>query len=288
MKPFLLLNRFTNKYWMLFVCGIIFISCGHNGPILADDVDIFKNTPVWNIAKMVEEEDTGRIKEAVKGNTKTILNYREPKFEFSLLTWATYTHHYPSVMVLCELGADPNLQDTSGSSPFMYAASFYDTQAYLKLLLKFGGDVNAVGQKKRKDEPPRFDSPLMAAVESRNVENVKILVNAGADINYSSHSGSYCFSALYLSALNEEIEIVRYLLIEKKADYYSGYILGNPGDTSRVVQCLRNMTFPLDSKDYQLKMEVVNFLQKEGIDYWKTAIPNTIINSYPKEYLDKY
>jgi hypothetical protein len=62
-----------------------------------------------------------------------------------------------------------------------------------------------------------------------------------------------------------------------------------------VADFLRDLNYTLDSKEYLKKMEIVNYLKNEGIDYFKSPIPETTIElakrNYPnswQEYLDKY
>jgi ankyrin repeat protein len=270
---------------LVIICLTFFLaSCG-NDKLVGYDVRIYKNTPVWDIAKAIQNDDTSQIKELLRGKPDSILNYKEKYFGQSLLNWAVFARHYPSVIALSELGANPNIQSNDGTSAFIQAADVYETSDYLKLLLKHGGDINAVAQTKGIQD---LKTPLIAAVNSRRLENVKILLDAGANIDYSYTYGYLCITALYKASINDDIQAVHYLIIDKKADFKKGFMIANDGDTMHVVDNLRYMAFPLESIDYKMKMEVVEYLKERGVDYAKTLIPATIKDNYPKDYLDKY
>ena len=83
-------------------------------------------------------------------------------------------------------------------------------------------------------------------------------------------------------------KITRYLLIEKNADFNKTFVVTIQGDTTSFAGLLRYWSFDLNSEDYKIKMEIVNYLKEQGQDYWKTKIPKHYYNKYPKEYLEKY
>lgn len=55
-----------------------------------------------------------------------------------------------------------------------------------------------------------------------------------------------------------------------------------------ILYYLREMVFPLDSNEYKIKMEVVNYLKTKGLDYSKEPIPDLYKEQYDKSYLGKY
>ena len=90
-----------------------------------------------------------------------------------------------------------------------------------------------------------------------------------------------------LYAEKDAAKITRYLLIEKKTDFKNTFLVTINGDTTTFAGLLRNWTFDLNSDDFKIKMEIVNFIKSKQ-DYWKTSIPKHYYNNYSKEYLDKY
>ena len=258
--------------------------------LLGVDYRLFQDTPAWDLTKAVKDEDTLKIKAAVNEN-KSLLTFREPRFGQSILQLAVENANYNSVKALLELGADPNLQDLyRGDSPLMEAANIWipekrtDTR-FLKLLLKYGGDPNA-----KENGPEKAEyTPLRFACENNNLDNVKILVEAGANVNtIDAYGGVVLQWALITADLYQNPDIIIYL-IKKGVDYKRALGTTVPeGKNIYITDYLRDWFFDLGSEAYKKKMWIVAFLKKNGMDYWTTPIPERYLEHYPKEYLEKY
>lgn len=248
-----------------------------------DDLRLFEDSPVWELAKAVEKEDINKIK-GLSEKDSSLVSYQETRFGKNLLQWAVYTNRYQAAKALAEAGADPNLQSYNGTSAFIHAAEKSRTTDYLTLLLKYGGDVNAVARP-TDGKNQYLKTPLIAASGS-NLETVKILVEAGADINF--YSEKLFRNAFHIASTRDKIDVIKYLLIEKKADFKRPLHVRINGDSLYLTNLLRNMPFKLDSESYKTKMEVVEYLKERGMNYWETEIPSHFYKKYPKEYLDRY
>jgi ankyrin repeat protein len=75
-------------------------------------------------------------------------------------------------------GADPNYQDPQREISAMWFASGGNKPEFLKLLIRYGGDVNQIG---RRDE-----SMLMVASGQGRLENIQILLDNGADMAWDN------------------------------------------------------------------------------------------------------
>jgi len=255
--------------------------CSFNGgDLLGVDIRLFKGTS-WALAKAVKDDDTAKIKQIIAEH-KVSVNYQEPKFGETLLLWAVWTNHYKSAKVLLECGADPNMQSYGdGNSPFTYAADKFETSDYVKLLLVYKANPNAVT---KNDSTNMFCTPLITAAYCR-LESVKLLVNAGANINYTAKN----YRCALLSALQfKKVDIVRYLLIDKGANFNKPFGKTIDGKSIMITDLLRDWLFPLNSSEYKNKMEIVAFLKTRGMDYSKAAIPRHYYKHYTKDYLSKY
>ena len=138
----------------------------------------------------------------------------------------------------------------------------------------------------------------MNATQSGNLENVKILIDAGANIHFRDELGE---TPLTEALVLDHMDIVLYLL-ENGIDYKQqfGTVSGKNYNTKEeypqyIADRLRFNILPLNSEQYKQKMKVVAFLKKNGIDYRATPIPLAAINEakrlYPnnwEDYLDKY
>jgi hypothetical protein len=189
------------------------------------------------------------------------------------------------------LGADPNMQDLEdGASPLMEAADIGTNgidadPRFLKLLLKYGGDPNAVENGPLKQT--KF-TPLIVACRSGDLEYVKILIAAGANVNgLSGYGESPLEAACNEVETTENPDIVLYL-IEKGADYKRVLYKTVDKENEYITDAMREWRFDLGSDAYKKKMQLVDFLKKNGMDYRKTKIPEEFIPDYSKEYLEKY
>lgn len=246
------------------------------------DVRLFKGTPVWEVAEAVEDEDVNKIISLLKNKPDSIINFQEEIFGESLINWAAFNNHFPSVKALAELGANPNLQAKDGTSAFIQACSKYETSEYAKLLLKYGGKPNDIA---RAERPQILRTPLLAACA--RFETFKLLVESGADPNYT-----YPFyedrSTLEGATLTDKFDIVTYLIYDIGVDYKKRFDTAMNGDEINILTYLRGVTYPLHSEDYKKKMKLVAYLKKNGMDYWKEPIPMHFYPNYDSVYLSKY
>lgn len=264
------------------------------------NVKIFKGTPVWELALAVKGEKTRTIEKLAKENPD-LLNYQEPKYGATLLLWAVGMEKYKSAEALLKCGADPNIASTvDGMTPLYLAAGFswVDNYAkkdpkFVKLLLKYNADPNINYGGDSINEPGT--SPLMNSIPC-GIEKTKALIEAGADINHKTESGrTAATEALGMgqNATLEALEYAHYLIVEKKAKvsdpYYPRKIYGE--DTVRElfpVDILRDWVYPLDSEEYQIKMEIVEEFARQGVNYWDTEINKFTLERIKKRYPDTW
>ena len=85
--------------------------------------------------------------------------------------------------MLLEAGADVNARDPkSDMTPLVYAACTRGGNQFIDLLLRSGAEINAkVG--------PSGITALVCAVEMKDAETVKLLIEAGADLDMADNSG---------------------------------------------------------------------------------------------------
>lgn len=233
------------------------------------------------LAQAVEIEDENKIRELVKKHNLDV-DFQLPVTGTTLLMWAVDNDKYTSSKTLLELGANPNLKNfDSETSALMFAANKYETSDYVRLLLKHGGDANDSSKFKGANH---LRTPLIAASSTR-LESVKLLVEHGADVNYMSHHRQ---TAVLYAINSSKIDIARYLIIEQGADFKKAVGVTIDGDSIYIVNDLRGCLFPLDSEDYKIKMEIVEFMKSQGVDYRSTPIPKHYYNNYDSTYLEKY
>ena len=276
------------------------------------NIGIYQDTPVWELAKAVNVNNTRKIKRILK-NQPDLVDYQDPKFGATLLIWAVGTEHYNAAKTLLECGADPNIICTYTGGTALFIASSYswvDSLAkkdakYVKLLLKYGADPNIgfVGS----DHNNIYEvgtTPLMNSIGC-GIEKTKALVEGGADINFQLQESKetaaiVAINHVWTNTLDSEMIYAYYLIVEQKADisqahYYGKNIFGETIVHSPVADLRRWTPDDLESEGYQMKMAIVKEFQNNGYDYWATDVPQDIIKQYQellpdtwKEYIENY
>jgi ankyrin repeat protein len=292
---------------LIFISLLFCLTSCYNQETLADkskmmgnDYRLYQSTPAWALAKAVEAGDIEKIKEEVL-QKKVSVDHQESRFGQTLMMLAIFNSEYDSVKTLLELGANPNQHDKfKGKTPVIVAAGNADPK-YLKLLLAYKGDPNSIenvfsGPKKRINSGRNSaltKAVLPSVMVKKNLENVKLLVEAGADINYTKKG--IIQTALAAALIQDQMDVALYLM-EKGADYTKAITpTAIEGADVTVLQILRKSIIDLDSEQYKKKMEVITFLKSRGLDYYKEPIPEGTIeymkNMYPdnwQEYVKRY
>lgn len=126
------------------------------------------------------------------------------------------------------------------------------------------------------------------------------MISNGSELNQKDAYGG---TATIRAIQRNDIQMSFYFIVELQANvrdvYYSRESLTWNTETPTPhypVELLRwDWNFPLDSEEYQIKMEIVKEFERQGVDYWSTPIPDDVIqwakNVYPntwEEYLEKY
>lgn len=268
------------------------------GKILrGDNAGLFYGTPLYEVADAMSGLLYFRNEEKILKLTdeipKEYINYQESKFGTTIGHFALKTYNFKAIRKLLDKGLDPNLMDKAGkaiiidinSSTYSYESP--ESLKTLKYLIQKGADVNLYSHK------TQFTTPLIEAAKS-NFENVKVLVEAGANPHFINEFGYAFKSPLSAALLYKRIEIVNYLIFNQKVDFrtlkYPMDSKFHPGEYE-ILHCLRGeMLFKLNSKEYQEKMKLVAYLKTQGLDYWKTPIPDKVktISNITPDYLSKY
>jgi predicted regulator of amino acid metabolism with ACT domain len=297
--------------FLLIAIILFFISCNveNNKELTVKDIEIFKDTPAWDLAKTLE---ISNIKEAEKLilNNKDLLNYQESIFGTTLLMRAVSTRKYNVVRFLLQNGANPNVKSKTGTTAIFRAISHSwkdvnvsEDSKFVKILLENGADPNIpyCGTKIEGQIDPIEcgTSPLIHAA-IRGIEKTKLLIAAGSDINYKTKSGK---TAAINALLMQSVETAHYLIVKKKAkitDPYYYYEFGhntivNYNEPHFPIELLEDWLFDLGSVKHRMKMEIIEEFKRQGEDYWSiTKHPKTIERIkklYPnnwQDYLEKY
>ncbi|MGH2565254.1 MAG: ankyrin repeat domain-containing protein, partial [Ginsengibacter sp.] len=106
---------------IMFVCCLN-SGCSQNfGP--GYSFELFKNTPNWDLAKAVQNENENEIRKLIKEKGVDI-NLQEPKFGNTLLLLAIGNDKLISTRVLLEEGANINIPNSDMNKPIHQATKF--------------------------------------------------------------------------------------------------------------------------------------------------------------------
>ncbi len=166
------------------------------------------------------------------------------------LMWSLGLKNKVAFDELLRRGADPSVVAKRGITVFRLAAAMEDT-SYLQSILANGGDPDSVSETTGK-------SILFGAIGKGRLQNAKMLVEAGADVNSTDDAS---WSPLLWSAALNQYHISHYLL-EKGAD--PEY---ETEDGLDIAYLLRNSQENMDPKSdlYAWLQRVTELLRKDGI-----------------------
>lgn len=209
--------------WLLLLMTIV--SCSEEKKHLGYDIELWKDTEVWNFASYISNNDFEKAEELLSCNSYDV-DFREPKFGETLLSWAILNDNVEAVNFLLDHGANPNSHNTyNGESPMTDAAGGFHSVEILKYLLSHGGNPNDYVKETENLSYRSKETPLTKAA-STSLEKTKMLVEAGADPNFTIEPGMTPF---YKAA--HRIEVLEYLLLNCKFDYRKTFIETIDGDT---------------------------------------------------------
>jgi ankyrin repeat protein len=127
-----------------------------------------------------------QVAEAIESNNLDVISLKGLNLDhvgqegMTLLMWSLVKKKKSGMKLLLETGADPNVITTDNAMRLSVIAKDSD---YLQILLKHGGDVDSVNKKNGR-------SLIFYAAVNRRLENIKILKDAGADMNHQNVSGN--------------------------------------------------------------------------------------------------
>ena len=258
--------------------------------------ELFYGTNLYDLAKEISSfsifNSETKIEELIKKIPEKDINYQEEKFGMTIGHFALKFKNLKAIRHLLDKGLNPNLISKERNvliidinNPFISRSP--EGLETLKYMIKKGANVNLYSKKSS------ISTPLIEAANS-NFDNVKILVEAGANPHFIDNSLASPFeSPLSAALVNRRMEIINYLIFDQKVDFkalkYPMDSKFHPGEYE-ILYRLREIRFDLNTQEYKKKMKLVTYLKTQGLDYRKTPIPDNIKNNpnFTKEYLSKY
>ena len=208
--------------------------------------DFFDDPDIVELIDAGLRGDASRVKNLV--NAGTDINAVGKK-DMTPLMWALGKQNKRGLRTLLKNGADPNyVAPVNGWSTVTMSAGAEDPE-FLDIILTNGGDPNLC----RKRQPALF-----LAVSNRREQNIRRLVEAGADLNQTDPLGQ---TALILAgSLNhfEQAALLLQLGADHEIESKTGGSIASRVETSRVKP---------GTPHYDWKMKVRSMLQERGVSF---------------------
>lgn len=237
----------SKKGFSLLALLVLFLSltaCQSNTRVAGNTVN-----QVYNDAKV-----TAMINAAMEGRTQDVAKLASQGADVNSvgtdgttpLFWAINARNWKGAEALLQAGADPNLgtKKSRGVTPTLFLAGGNSPEG-LSLILRYGGDAKGDSQSDVRRRP------LFMAASQGRLENIKLLVAAGADIN--DHD-SYGDSPAQFAVAMAHFEIVAWML-----DHGYNY------DLNALAKGVQIRIVPPESELQRWKNTVISMLEKRGV-----------------------
>jgi ankyrin repeat protein len=188
-----------NIYIKLRPCDVMLRS--KNNPKTGSRMSEHNNERLWDAAY---SNNLVAVKDLLALNA----NPNHIKKEATALTWAVRKNFTKIASHLIDAGADVNI--VLGGCPLICEASWYLTNECLQLLIQKGAELDVQTSSGR--------SPLILACAGGDANTVKLLLDAGVDVNYvnerwSADDERTCNTAIRTAILNKKCDVFP-LLVE--------------------------------------------------------------------------
>ncbi|WP_163408523.1 ankyrin repeat domain-containing protein [Flavobacterium ajazii] len=228
----------------------------------------FKGTPVFELASAIKNDNLKKVYTILKSH-KFNIDYKDNHNGYTVLMYATLYKKSSAIKILLENGSDPNLKDnTNKTNAFLFAlqntnkiGNECDTDI-LNLMIKYDANVNSLYK-----ESNTLENPILNIACTQGCLNVvKILVDKGADINYDDKYGN---SAILQALYQDNLDIAKYLIIDKKAKIPKPLFIRRAGETDSgedekvtLEDFLNEQNYNNNTSNFKLKKDLLNYLNQ--------------------------
>jgi hypothetical protein len=214
-------------FLMLFVLQAV--SCQSDSDLPGYMFSNFKDTPVWELAQAVNDNDGEKIKE-LSEKKKLDLNFEDPEYNMTLLCLSIVNNKKEAFVALIKNGADiDKICGLNGkTTPLLEAIKYSDDCEvfYVKTLIENKCKVNYKLKYTDSNGTQRESIPLFESVFNTSdngdscVEISKLLINNGANVNdcYYNPPFQLCQTLIHKCLLDKNMDLLAYLIFEKKIE----------------------------------------------------------------------
>lgn len=227
-----------------------------------------KDEILQSLNQAVETQDVAKITAIL---IKHIVETKDEKNR--LLIWSIKNDKYQSFKTLLQNNANSNYIDEFKKSPLMYACGFINNKTYMKYaqeLINYKANVNYItnGFISEKGNLFKGESPLIIACETGNLSLVKFLIKKGANVEAVTTTkmlgGVYENSAIQSAFVFRNINIVKYLIIEKEVNIRKSFGVNHNGNKIYIDYYLNKLNYNKETEGYKIKLELIEYINKQG------------------------
>lgn len=234
--------------------------------------EFFKGTPAFELVNAIRDNDDKKIYDILK-KIKNNIDCKDVHNGYTALMYATIYKKNNAIKILLENGANPNLNsDKDKVNAFFFALNNTNKMTnecntdVLNLMLKYGANVN--NHYTLYSESQKSQNHILNIACTKGCLNiVKLLVDKGADINY--YDNKYENSPVLMALYQDNLDIVRYLIIERKAKIPKVLFTRNEDETESGEEEKVDLKTFLNEQDYtnnplnnKIKNEIISYISK--------------------------
>lgn len=270
------------KYFIfLFLLSpLLLIRCQEYRP-QSHEFSNFYGTPAEEIVKAIENNNLEIIRKQADKN-KGILNFKDPKYNISLLSVAILNHKKKAFEELLKLGADPNMLIGGCGNAFDSAISYPPPNCdmfFINKLVEYGADVRLRHSDKGVEGCNSiYNNNAIIDVIRHQKDDMKcgtkmlraLTAKIGCpDLNQNNNSKDFYQNIIYNCLVRANLEALKFFIMELDCDvpdkiFTTGRIIdGIDKDYFSLLEILENKNFPAYNEYHnkEVRQELINYLK---------------------------
>ncbi|NBC58138.1 MAG: hypothetical protein GVY05_07645 [Bacteroidetes bacterium] len=266
--------------YILYFFTVIVLSCQNYRPP-SHDFSNFYGTPAERIVKAIEKNDLQVIKEEANKNEE-ILNFKDPKYNISLLSIAILNNRKKAFEELLKLGADPNIINAGCGTPLETAIKFEPPNCdlfFINKLVEYGADVRLRHNHKEIEGCNSIynNNAIIDVIKDQRYNmkcGIKMLRALTAkigcpDLDKNNNPEDYHQNIIYSCLRVANLEALKFFIMELDCDipdkiFTTRLIIdGIDKGYFSLIEILENQSFPNSNLKHneKVRLELVNYLK---------------------------
>jgi len=265
------------KFIYLSIIFIILTSCTDVKQLPGYRFENFKNTPAWDLALAIENNDIENV--ILLSKNTSLINYKDPKFKQTLLNLSIVNGKKEIFKILLDAGASTNIISgtLNDNTPLLIAIDFQKNCDifFIMNLIKYGANPN-LEVKYLENGYVKGKIPLIQAINCSDdngndcLSIIKILIQNNAKINVCKINSltNKCEGVINECLLRDKMEVLKYFIIEKKIEIpdtvytFGGIDSGNMKAYSlKEILQADNYQYINNQKAEQAKNEILKYIK---------------------------